>query len=70
MSFSKCISSTILPTVCCTVIVTKGNYCFIWWRRRDNFLCIGYSFNEQGLLQPKLSHILINDPNISSEKSI
>lgn len=68
--FKWCCKS-ILPTeLCCTATVTKGSYS-IWWHRRDNFLCIGYSFNKQGLLQAKLSQILVHDPYISSsEKSI
>lgn len=71
-SSSNCVANTILPTeLCCAVFVTKGNYCSFWWHRRDNFLCIGYSFDKQGPLQPKLSQILVHNPNISSfEKSI
>lgn len=71
-SSSNCVRSAILPAeLCCTVIVTKGSYCSVCWHKRDIFLCIGYSFDEQGLLQPKLSQILVHNPNISSSvKSI
>lgn len=68
-SSSNCVANAILPAeMCCTVIVTKGSYCSIWWHRRSISLCIGYSFDEQGLLQPKLSQILVHNPDISSSK--